>query len=115
MVIPVDERRSAGDGEPLPDPDLEIGWWLARPHWGRGLATEAAKAALHDIFERVGLGRVISIARRSNTASTRIMEKIGLQFQREFESGGVHLVRYAIDREQYAVARRNTADPRIPE
>src|SRR5271154_6877102 len=34
-------------------PDPEIGWWLARRHWGRGLATEAGRAALHDAFARV--------------------------------------------------------------
>jgi len=82
-------------------PDLEIGWWLARRYWGQGLATEAAKAALHDGFERVKLDRVISIAMPANTASTRIMEKLGLEFDREFTSGGVHLVQYAIDRARY--------------
>jgi RimJ/RimL family protein N-acetyltransferase len=83
------------------NPDFEIGWWLARGYWGRGLATEAAKAALHDIFERVMLERVISIARPSNVASTRIMEKIGLEFEREFQNEGVHLVQYKMDRATY--------------
>lgn len=82
--------------------DLEIGWWLACRCWGRGLATEAAKTSLHDVFERVELGRVISIARAENVASTRIMEKIGLAFEREFEAEGVHLVQYAVDRAQHA-------------
>jgi ribosomal-protein-alanine N-acetyltransferase len=85
------------------DLDPEIGWWLAHPHWGKGLATEAATVALRDVFERVKLDRVISVARPANLASTRIMEKLGLQFETEFESEGVHLVRYAIDRAQYAV------------
>lgn len=75
----------------------EIGWWLARPHWGHGLATEAARLALRDIFERVGLDRIISIARPANIASTRIMEKLGLKLECEFEKDGVRLVRYAID------------------
>ncbi len=57
--------------------DLEIGWWLARAHWGRGLATEAARMALHDGFERVALERVVSIARPGNLPSIRIMEKLG--------------------------------------
>jgi RimJ/RimL family protein N-acetyltransferase len=83
--------------------DPEIGWWLARPYWGKGLATEAATVALRDVFERVKLDRVISVARPANLASTRIMEKLGLQFETEFESEGVHLVRYAIDRAQYTV------------
>ena len=81
--------------------DPEIGWWLARQYWGKGLATEAATLALKD-FERVKLDRVISIARPANLASTRIMEKLRLQFETEIESEGVHLVRYAIDRVQYA-------------
>ena len=83
--------------------DPEIGWWLARPYWGKGLATEAATVALRDVFERVKLDRVISVARPANLASTRIMEKLGLQFETEFESEGIHLMRYAIDRGQYAV------------
>ena len=81
--------------------DLEIGWWLARSYWGRGLATEAAKIALQDIFQRVGVDRVISVAKPANTASTRIMEKIGLEFEREFENEGVQLVQYGISRAEY--------------
>jgi ribosomal-protein-alanine N-acetyltransferase len=79
----------------------EIGWWLARRCWGRGLATEAARAALRDAFERVRLDRLVSIAMPDNTASRRIMEKLGLRFEAEFESEGFRLVRYAIDRATY--------------
>ena len=76
----------------------EIGWWLARQYWGRGLATEAARAALRDAFERAGLDRIISIARPANTSSIRIMEKLGLKLECEFEKDGVRLVRYSIAR-----------------
>jgi RimJ/RimL family protein N-acetyltransferase len=82
---------------PLP----EIGWWLGRAWWGRGLATEAASEALRDAFERVQLDRVVSIAMPANTASRRIMEKLGLEFECEFEDDGVSVVRYAIDRARY--------------
>jgi len=78
-------------------PDPEIGWWLARRCWGRGLATEAARAALSDVLERVRLERIVSIARPENTASIRIMEKLGLERECEFESGGIRLVRYRIE------------------
>lgn len=57
--------------------------------------------ALRDAFERVRLDRIVSIARPANTASTRIMEKLGLRFECEFESEGVRLLRYAIDRARY--------------
>ena len=74
----------------------EIGWWLARSHWGRGLATEAARAALGDARERVRLDGVISIAMPENIASIAVMKKIGMKFDGEFESEGVKLVRYAV-------------------
>jgi RimJ/RimL family protein N-acetyltransferase len=79
-------------------PDAEIGWWLAQRCWGRGLATEAARAALQDALERVGLARIISISRPANTASIAIMKKLGLEFDCAFESEGLELVRYAMNR-----------------
>jgi RimJ/RimL family protein N-acetyltransferase len=85
------------------DLEPEIGWWLARRCWGRGLATEAARVALRDALERVRLDRVVSIAMPGNTASIRIMEKLGLQREGEFESGGVRLVRYAMGRAECGV------------
>jgi RimJ/RimL family protein N-acetyltransferase len=102
----------ASTGEPIgfcgagmwrEEPDPEIGWWLARSHWGRGLATEAARIALHDLFERVGLERLISIARPDNNASIGVMKKLGLRFEGEFESEGIKLVRYVIENHRGAV------------
>ena len=90
-------------------PDPEIGWWLTRSHWGRGLATEAAAPALRDAFERVRLNKLISVARPDNTASRRIMEKLGLEFEADFESQGVALVRYAIDRTRYEALRDSSS------
>jgi RimJ/RimL family protein N-acetyltransferase len=83
-------------------PDPEIGWWLARRCWGRGLATEAARVALKDAIERVRLDRIVSIAMPANTASIGIMEKLGLEFECDFENDGQRLVRYAISRARYA-------------
>jgi RimJ/RimL family protein N-acetyltransferase len=79
----------------------EIGWWLAQRVWGRGLATEAATVALRDAFERVKLNRIQSVAELENAASIRIMQKLGLKFECEFEDHGLRLVRYAITREEY--------------
>ena len=79
--------------------EIEIGWWLAKAYWGRGLATEAARCALADAFERVGLQRVVAIAREANRASTRIMEKLGMQFEKRMEHRGVKVVLYAVERD----------------
>jgi RimJ/RimL family protein N-acetyltransferase len=75
---------------------LEIGWWLTPAYWGRGLATEAARCAISDVFERVGLEHVVSVARVENTASQRIMRKLGMRQQRQFESDGIQLIQYEI-------------------
>lgn len=83
----------------------EIGWWLARRYWGRGLATEAAQIALHDAFERLEFNRIISVARTTNEASKRIMEKLGLKLESEFERDGVRLVRYVMNRSRYFTCR----------
>jgi len=80
----------------------EMGWWVARHLWGRGLATEAATTALGDAFERVGFDRLIAVAERENRASIRIMRKLGMEFEREFEADCCELVRYGIDRAQWA-------------
>jgi RimJ/RimL family protein N-acetyltransferase len=81
--------------------DAEIGWWLARRYWGRGLATEAAECALRDAFERVGLDHVVSVAMVGNAASLRVMEKLGLRWQRDFENEGVRLVQYGMSRTEF--------------
>jgi len=72
----------------LAEDEVEVGWWLARSCWGRGLATEAARAAVTDLFARVGLPRVVSMAAKENRASLRIMDKLGYRFLREAEYRG---------------------------
>ena len=85
--------------QPLPDmPEIEIGWWLARAWWGRGLATEAARAALRDGFERIGLERIVSIAQPANIASIAIMRKLGMQFERIAEPRGIPVALYSLER-----------------
>jgi RimJ/RimL family protein N-acetyltransferase len=64
-------------------PAVEIGWRLGREHWGQGLATEGAAAALADGFSRVGLTEILSIYQPANLASQRVMEKIGMTHLRD--------------------------------
>ncbi|MCA1222390.1 GNAT family N-acetyltransferase [Streptomyces sp. 8L] len=60
-------------------PAVEVGWRLGRSHWGRGLATEAAAAAVRFAFEERGLERIVSITQVGNDASERIMTKLGMR------------------------------------
>lgn len=68
------------DDVPEVMPTVEIGWRLARAHWGRGLATEAAAAALRFAFTDTGLDRLVGVHVVGNDASARIMLKLGMRF-----------------------------------
>jgi len=59
-------------------PAVEIGWRLAKEHWGKGYAPEGACEILRDSFERIGLKEVISMTATTNLKSMRVMEKIGM-------------------------------------
>lgn len=59
-------------------PTVEVGWRLDPDWWGRGLATEAGRAALAFGFERLGLTEVVSIYEPENVASGRVMERLGM-------------------------------------
>lgn len=61
----------------------EMGWWVARKLWRQGLATEAARAAIDDLFMRVGLDHVVSVIAIGNEASVRVAEKLGYRHQRD--------------------------------
>jgi RimJ/RimL family protein N-acetyltransferase len=57
-------------------PCVEIGWRLARPHWGKGYATEAARAALQVGFERLALQEIVSFTAVRNHRSRAVMERL---------------------------------------
>jgi RimJ/RimL family protein N-acetyltransferase len=59
-------------------PAVEIGWRLDRPFWGQGFATEAAKAAVADGFERARLDEIVSFTATINLRSIRVMHKLGM-------------------------------------
>jgi RimJ/RimL family protein N-acetyltransferase len=60
-------------------PCVEIGWRLSADHWGRGYATEGAKAALAFGFKAIGLHEIVSFTAPDNVRSRRVMEKIGME------------------------------------
>lgn len=66
-------------------PCVEIGWRLARPWWGQGLATEGAQAALAYGFEHLKLPEIVSFTVPGNRSSRRVMEKLGMHYTEDFE------------------------------
>jgi|ERR1700722_2601251 len=59
-------------------PCVEIGWRLAADYWGRGLATEGARAVVKYAFEALVLDALVSLTVPANARSRRVMEKIGM-------------------------------------
>lgn len=66
-------------------PCIEIGWRLDRPYWGKGYATEGAKACLKHGFEKLCFDKVYSFTSVENIPSQHVMQKIGLHIGQYFE------------------------------
>jgi RimJ/RimL family protein N-acetyltransferase len=59
-------------------PCIEVGWRLAKPYWGRGYASEAAKRALRFAFDVLQVNEVIATTAKDNKRSSAVMERIGM-------------------------------------
>jgi RimJ/RimL family protein N-acetyltransferase len=67
--------------EPEGWPDKEVGWVLHKKAWGKGYATEAAKAAVEHGFNHLRLERIISLIQSGNTPSVAVAERIGESYK----------------------------------
>jgi len=61
-------------------PCVEIGWRLAAAHWGRGYATEAARAVLTRAWDVLGLEEVVSFTTAGNARSRAVMARLGMRY-----------------------------------
>ncbi len=113
-VVWAAEHRAGGGligyiGLSVPDflpeimPAVEVGWRLDPAEWGRGLATEGARATLADGFSARGLDEVVSIYQPENVASGRVMARLGMRFDRDTRhpSSGSALRVYRLSRRQW--------------
>ncbi|MFI9558347.1 GNAT family N-acetyltransferase [Nonomuraea endophytica] len=88
----------AGPWQPHGFPGLGVGWCLAREHWGKGYATEAAGAALNYCFTELGAEQVISVILPGNTRSISVAERIGHRHLRDLDYRGQRVHLYGSDR-----------------
>jgi RimJ/RimL family protein N-acetyltransferase len=78
-------------------PAIEIGWAIARPAWGRGIATEAARASLDYAWSEAGLERIIHLIRDDNERSQSVARKLGsAPTEESFEFRGVEMTVWEI-------------------
>lgn len=99
-------------------PRAELGYWIGVPYWGRGYATEAARAVLAYGFNALKLHRIWANHFKGNTASARVLQKLGMSYE---GCSREHVEKWGrfIDLENYAIlasewgenGSRNRADP----
>jgi len=99
---------------PLEDSGLiEIGYRFVPAAWGRGLASEAAAAALDQGFRTLALDPIVAVSHPDNAASHGVLRKIGLRDRGRARHYGQELRFFALDRDAYLAAQPNPSTSRI--
>jgi ribosomal-protein-alanine N-acetyltransferase len=81
--------------------EVEVLYSLGRAYWGRGLATEAARASVRFGFSTAKLTRLIALAVPENIASRRVMEHLGFEYEKDAHYFGLDLAYYTLQREHF--------------
>lgn len=87
----------------------EIGYAIARARWGQGLATEAAQAVIDFAFNATTIFRLQALCMVANTASARVMEKIGMHYEGILRGFTLHKGQPS-DMKMYALLRTDWED-----
>lgn len=99
---PTGEIIGAAGLQPLEDTgEIEVGYSLVKDFWGMGLGTEAARGWLEYGFNTAGLERIVAIAVEANTASRRIMEKLGMRYEKTEVHYGEQCAFYAVSKAEF--------------
>jgi RimJ/RimL family protein N-acetyltransferase len=89
--------QTAHEGDAGPT-ELEVGYTIGRPFWGKGYATEAAAAARDFALERLGARRLIALIIRGNEASENVARKLGFEYERDVKFGRRDAQLFALQR-----------------
>jgi RimJ/RimL family protein N-acetyltransferase len=87
------------------DGEVDLGYRFRRPSWGRGFATEGARASLAYGFEALGLARIMAVAHADHVRSIRVLEKIGMRYEKTTTYGNAPAVLWALSRDAWSTAR----------
>jgi len=86
----------------LPELDeTEVGFLLAKPFWGQGLATEAARLSIQFGFEEIALDHIIALVHPENTSSLAVVKKCGFDYVDTIPLWGADLMRHTLKRPQF--------------
>ncbi len=81
--------------------DVEVGYGFDKPFWGKGYASEAAKAMLTFGFENCGFEKIVAVAIPENRASRNVMEKLGMTYIKNTIHYGSDCVYYSITKDEF--------------
>lgn len=79
--------------------EIEILYGLARPYWGKGIATQAAKASISYGFNVAALDKLIAMVLPENQASKRVIEKAGLRYEKQIHMFALDVFYYSLLRD----------------
>lgn len=107
---------AAGFGK-RPDGEIELGYWIARPYWGLGYATEAAEAVVAIARDGLRLKKLSAGHFTDNPASARVLEKIGFrptgQFAQRYSAGRGEAAASKLYELDFAAAREAGTEPAV--
>jgi ribosomal-protein-alanine N-acetyltransferase len=83
----------------------EVVYHFAKAQWGKGFATELARASLSYGFETHRFARIVAIAKPENAASIHVMEKIGMHFEMRTSYYDIEVVQYGITPKEFEADR----------
>lgn len=99
---PTGEMIGSAGLQPLDGTDeIEVGYSIVKDLWGKGIGTEAARAWLLHGFVDKGLERIVAVAHTENWASRRIMEKLGMVYEKTEFHYDAECAFYAISKETF--------------
>lgn len=102
----VDTQYFGNSCEDVSPDEVEIGWMLMPSAWGHGYATEAGSAIRDEAFDRLKLESIVAVHHPENAASGRIMQKLGMAFERDVVAkDGWPYRLHRLTREQWALRR----------
>lgn len=81
--------------------EIEVGYGMVKEFWGQGIGYECAKAWLYFGFNEKKLERIVAVAYPENRGSWRIMEKLGMKYEKTETHYGAECVFYGISREEF--------------
>ena len=117
IILGADSATAIGDSGLLVMEEygwIDLGFRLARQHWGKGLATEAARAWVHVAFDELHIQRLGAFVHPENIASIRVLDKLGFHAERRDTVMGMDSIVFSLDANSFNPPEKGTDSAILP-